>query len=240
MINSKLEKVLIVLVWYVFLITFRLVLPIEEPPGNVDKYIIIFLSVITTLAVYHVYAYYRNRHVLNKINILLENNELDKAEEYINKCSLKQKKCRAVYMYKLYTIAMCGHIGEFEEELSKCKQLKKYKNLLDWDFIKGLKSIIGYFKTCDSTVVLSGNGYWGEIMNVLSLQNKEENAVVLSNLCNCAKSGLIKSVFAFKLYLTYSENGDLEKSESYYNAALKYAPSSEVACCIENSKSSIK
>ena len=36
MINSKLEKVLIVLVWYVFLITFRLVLPIEEPPGNVD------------------------------------------------------------------------------------------------------------------------------------------------------------------------------------------------------------
>ena len=175
MINSKLEKVLIVLVWYVFLITFRLVLPIEEPPGNVDKYIIIFLSVITTLAVYHVYAYYRNRHVLNKINILLENNELDKAEEYINKCSLKQKKCRAVYMYKLYTIAMCGHIGEFEEELSKCKQLKKYKNLLDWDFIKGLKSIIGYFKTCDSTVVLSGNGYWGEIMNVLSLQNKEEN-----------------------------------------------------------------
>ena len=224
MINSKLE------------ITFRFVLPISEPIGNIDKYVVVFLSVATSIMAYHIYTYHRNKKILNKINFLLENNELDEAERFINNCLAKQKKNSSVYMYKLYVLGMCGRITEFEKAISKCQQLRKYKKLLELDFVKGLICIIDYFKTSTNTCICSNRQYWGEIVDALSAQNDEKNIPELLNIYSRAKFYIIKSVVAFKLNLIYKESKNFEKAEYYYDIALQYAPSLEIEYYIEMSK----
>ena len=102
--------------------------------------------------------------------------------------------------------------------------------------MKGLISVINYFKTCTCICDCSNQQYWGEIINALSAQNDETNFPRLLSIYSRTKFGMIKSVFAFKLYLTYTESKNSEKAEHYYDIALKYAPSLEIAYYIETSR----
>lgn len=235
MVNSKLEKVLLVLVWYALLITFRFVLPISAPPSDIDKYVVIFLSVLVTIIVYRMYVHYRNKHILKTVNILLEENRLDEATRYINKC-LSKHKSSSVYAYKLYALAMCGRITEFEKMLSECNKSNKYKKIVGLDFVRGLVSIISYFKTCNSTTVSVNQQSWAEIVNTLLEEEIESSIPNLLNAYSNATFGIIKSVFAFKLHFIYLKIGDIEKAERYHHESLKYAPSLEVAYYIEHSR----
>ena len=78
-------------------------------------------------------------------------------------------------------------------------------------------------------------GYWGEIVNVLSEKDYNKNIPDLLNMYN-TNFDIIKTVLAFKLYLTYLDINVTEKAEYYYNEALKYAPSLEIAYCIQNAR----
>lgn len=234
MINSKFEKILLVIVWYVLLIIFRFILPISEPPTNIDKYVVVFLSTMVTVIIYRVYIYHRDKRILKNINHLLEANQIEEAIKYIDKWLAKQKKCRSVYMYKLYVMAMCGRITEFEQMLSECERTNKYRKLITLDFVEALRVIINYFKTCNCMVVSLKQQYWAEIMDVLSEKDHKKNIPILLSMYSRTKFKMIKSVLAFKLYLTYLSINNNEKAEFYYNEALKYAPSLEIAYYIEN------
>ena len=238
MINSKLEKILLVLLWYVFLIILKLVLPISEPPRDIDKYIVISLSVFVTTTVYRIYIYYRNKNILRNVNLLLEANQLDEALKYINKCLSKQKKSCSIYAYKLYVLAMCGQINEFEKMLYECENAKKYRELISLEFVQALICIINYFKTCTNTYASVNQQRWDEIINVLSEQESEKGISNILSAYSSEKFSLIKSAYAFKLYLTYLKIENTEKAERYYNKALKYAPSLEVAYYIKNNHKS--
>ena len=231
--NSKLEKVLLVLVWYVLLITFRFVLPISEPLSAIDKYVVIFLSVLVTIIIYRVYIYYRYRLLLKNINLLLETNQLDEAVKYINRFLSGRKKSRLAYAYKLYVLAMCGQITEFEKMLCECKLSNKYKKIFKLDFVQGSISIINYFKTSTTTVMFINKQGWAEMINILLEKDHEKNIPILLSMYSNTKFAMIKSVCALKLYLTYFEIENFEKAEHFYNKALEYAPSLEVAYYIE-------
>ena len=236
MLDSRVEKVLIIFSWYVLLLTFRFVLPISEPPSNIDKYVVITLSIVATILISHIYVYFKNKHILKKINFLLETNQLEKAIKYINNYSKRQKNCISVHMYKLYVLAMSGRIIEFEKTISKFEGSNKYRKLLKSDFVLGLTYIINYFKTCTCAETLLAQQYWNDIVYALSEKDHEKGIPILLSMYSSATFDMIKSVLSFKLYLTYLEIGDIEKSEKYYNESMKYAPSLEVLHYIEKSK----
>ena len=102
MIGSKLEKAIFLFVGYGFLILFRFILPISEPPSSVDKYVVVVLSVLVTSILYRVYLRCRNKHIFKNISFLLETNQLEDVQKYINKWFGKHKKSCSIYMYKLY------------------------------------------------------------------------------------------------------------------------------------------
>lgn len=235
MINSKTEKLLLVLAWYIFLMAFRFILPVSEPPSNIDKNVVVLLSVMATIIIYRIYIYNINKYILKNINALLETNQLQEAIEYINKCLKKQKKSYSLYMYKLYVLAMCGRITEFEKMLSECERSNKYYSIITLDFVEGLKSIISYIKTGKCTIASFKERYWFEIVSLLSDENFEKIIPNLVQMYSIAKFGIIKTVLALRLYRIYLELNN-EKSEYYYNEALKYAPSLEITYYIESVK----
>lgn len=238
MINSKLEKLLLILIWYGLVITFRFILPISEPPSDTDRYIVVFLSVLVTVIAHRIYVYLASKHILKKIQFLLVTNHLDESIKYIDKCLLRQKKFRLLYAYRLYVLAMCGQITKFDELYFKCKESNKYEKLVSLDFVQGSLYIINSFKakTFINNGVCASQQDWIEIINALSAREDEKSEQVLLGAYCSAKLSMIKSVFAFKLYLTYLKLGNTEKAEYYYNCALKYAPSLEVTHYIENAR----
>ncbi len=238
MLSSKIEKIIVALMWYVLLIIFRFVLPISEPPSDIDKYVVVFLSVMTTIIICRVYVYHRNKHMIKNINILLESNQLEEAISYAEHCFNKHKKSNTVYTYRLYAMAMCGRITEFDKILYECSDSKKRKKIMQMDFVKGLESIIRCLKTTNCEMVDINERFWKEIVSALSEKDHRKSIPVLLNIYN-TKYSFIKTVVAFKLCLIYSELNDTNKSEHYYNEALRMAPSLEISYYIEDAYSKL-
>lgn len=231
MLNSKLEKILFILVLYTLLIVLKFIFQISSPPNNINKFVIVFLGVTITLCVYRIYTYYRNKHILKNVNILLEASKFEEAIKYIDKC-LEKKNCPSIYMYRLYVIAFCGRISEFEDMLGTCEKSKRYKKIITLDFTKALKGIINFLKTGNCEVEHLKQQHWLQIITVLSEKNCEKNISALLNMYN-TKFNMLKTVLAFKLHLTYLKLNDVKNSEYYYNEALEHAPSPEIIYCIK-------
>lgn len=232
MINSKLEKFLSVLVLYALLVTCRFVLPVSEPPTNTESNVAILLSIITTAIILRVYTHYRDKNALKKIVLLLETNDLDGAEKYVNKCLKNQKNGLSAHLYKLYVSVMCGRIKEFEELLLKCGQSNRYKKMLASLFVRELIVIVDYIKSPNGKI---SDPDLTQTTKALSMQN-EEDLPYLLDIYGKIKYSLFKALFAVKIYLIYAKCGNVEKAEQYYELAIKHAPSSEISYYIENLK----
>ena len=72
------------------------------------------------------------------------------------------------------------------------------------------------------------------LTTTLSEKETAKNIPVLLNAYSSATFGIIKSVYAFKLYFTYLRMENIEKAGLYYEKALEFAPSLEIAFYIEN------
>lgn len=234
MLNSKLEKVIGGIVWYVFLIVFQLILPSSSPLSFKDLPGLLVLSCGVSYIYFSIYFHFRNKHFKKKVSLYLDQNQFDACVTYVEKCLKGHKKSPWLKLEKANMLAMSGRIEEFYDFIATIKNDEKITKKFHYDFIQDFEIVFSFLKK-DNAVQLpkancQDNSCLGKIAEIIqSVNNTEKNDVIPKALSIYnTKHALYKSVIALILAEQYEKNGDTANVQTYVADAKKYAPSAEV------------
>lgn len=228
--NSKIEKILLGVLWYLNLIGLRLIMPIQEIDYKITAQFILASFVPTTLELF-IYLKLRNNIILKNIARYHKNNEFDACLSYLDKKIVQYKKTEWIKHERVLTLAMKGDVLEFRAAAEKTKQephkasirleiIEKFIFLYQILFDDSTKSTGAYSKT---------NLTIDNLINLLvNRKNMQSNEVVSTALLIYnSETFLYKSIAAKILYEEYLEK-DINTAQLYLSKAKELAPSPDI------------
>ena len=91
MMNSKIEKLLFGVLWYINLISLRLLIPIQKIDYKITAQFFIISFTLTSL-IFFIYSKIRNKKIMKTVTIYNKNNEFDVCLSYLGKKLQNTKK----------------------------------------------------------------------------------------------------------------------------------------------------
>lgn len=238
LMKSKFEKIMIIILWFLILITLRLVFPIEKMDFEVKLQLCIATTIIVFI-LYYLYLKIRNNIIVNKINSYLLCNDFNSCISYINKCIESHKKVFWLRFKKVVILAMMGEYAEFK---SLATEIKKDSRIYKKDYLCVIQKYeLLYDYLCGKDVLnidisLSSNSFLDRILYLIFKTKKmlpQDRISYALDIYNTPYY-LYKVIAAIILSIEYSNINDVENAKLFLLKATEYAPSKEINYFIEN------
>lgn len=236
MVNSKLEKIIFAVAWFIILIGLKIIFPIKIIDFEVKLQLCI-ASTALTLTLFYLYIKARNSVIFKKINRFLETNEFTACFDYLEKCIRTHPKLFWLKFQKLMLLALKGEITQFKSYLNIIKRDKNiYKNR-NLDMIKRFETVFEFItngKVGEIHDVGIRNSYLEEITYLICNQETISSSEIISIALNIYASPyhLYKSISATILANSYSRLNDLNNANLFKLKAKEFAPSNEILYCV--------
>lgn len=242
MLNSKIEKVLIIILLYIFLIVPALIVPVQNPNLEIKLQYCI-LSFLLTVFVFWVYKKISTNYVHKKIRQYWELNQYENACEYIEKCMKKNRKIAWLKFEKLFLIALQGKITDFrtyDYELKKNYYTVEKKYSKSTIQFEKLFYYISDNKLPEQQDVNFKNATYLDIIIWLLSEKEQKNFEEIKEYLFMVYNSpylLYKSVSAFLISEQYQKIKDYDNANLFMKKAKQYAPSNEIKYFFEKRES---
>lgn len=232
MLNDKIERLICIIIWFIFLIFLRIIFPIQ----NIDleiKIQYILSSTFLTFVVCSLYARIRNKSIKKKINSYYYNNDFSNCLQYIDNCISKHSNLKWLKFERLFALALRGNITEYQANLQhNLPKRKKYTVI-----VNKYNNLFLFFSRNKIDFVDIDNrnsSYLNKSNYLLSIINKKNYDEIISCAMDiyCSPYLLFKSFSALVLSETYNALGDEWNRKIYAIKAREYSPSTEILQCV--------
>lgn len=233
MLNNKIERLLCIFIWFIFLIFLRIIFPIQ----NIDleiKIQYILSSTFLTLVVWCLYIRIRNKSIKKKIHSYYYNNDFSNCLQYIDTCISKHSNLKWLKSERLFALALQGNITEYQADLqNNLPKRKKYTVI-----VNKYNNLFLFFSRNKIDFADSDNrnsSYLNKSNYLLSIINTKNYDEIISCAMDiyCSPYLLFKSFSALVLSETYNALGDDLNRKIYAIKAREYSPSAEILQCVE-------
>ncbi len=232
--NTKLEKILIFVIWYAELYVITLLFPPKDNMTWIDHTLYLVSSIIITRIIYDVYIIIRNKFMYKKILSYRNINDHEASLSYINKLNSKYNKVVWLKLERVITLALKGNISEFYSNYSTVNQAVRTEARID--IILKYKVLFDYLtgRKYDNTLSFQNSNLDNCLSLLLNRDNldlTERKTKALTLLEN--DQFLYKSIAAMIISNVNHNLGDNAGATSYANQAIMYSQSSELSAVIK-------
>jgi len=239
MINSKLEKVLAILLFVIILFIYEFAIaPTDLFNSEIDRFISLVFSFICAYGIRCFYTYKMTQNASKKIQGFYDENKFAEALEYINDCINKNPKAEWLHCQKLIAMAYNGDFSGYKSYSSQLKISDNKTKELYQNIISMLDQLILYLEkgilpTYSGTPTQNDKPLF-QLIYLLSRPESLDSSEIISSalhICNSSNANIIKATAAFVIYKEYRKMNADDLCDMYAETIREYAPSKEFLNC---------
>lgn len=243
MLNNKIERLIFLLLWFIFIIFLRILFPIQ----NIDLEITIqyiLSSIFLTSVVWCLYIRIRNKSIKKKINSYYYKNDFSNCLQYIDTCIMKNPNFKWLKFERLFALALQGNITEYQANLRQYQINNLIKRKKYAAIVQEYNNLFLFFSRNKIDFAAPDNrglSYLNKSNYLLSIINTENYDEITSCAMDvyCSPYLLFKSFSALVLSETYNMLNDDFNRKIYAVKAREYSPSTEILQCVNEHLSSM-
>ena len=237
MLDNKIGKVCIIVLWYIVFLLIKLFFPSSASDAGTMLFHIA-LSVFLTLLIKAQYFYIRKRIVKVKVRHYLKNNDYNTCQHYLDKCLWKQPHLWWLKFEKLFALGLQGNITDYQHNWQYLRRQpisKRYHR--DIETAKCFNTLFQYLTDkpiSDCNSCSKQYSYLNQSIKLLTaLETADaEEIIVNATALYEAPYAFYKSFSSVILAEAYRRLNDNHHAQLYQCKAIKNAPSVEILQCV--------